>query len=74
MVGYSGVTDTAKIAHDDFSNPPLLLYMESPTPLVPIPTRHIAEGELKRLGGDVTTLISYGVAHSVDPFCGLAGT
>lgn len=36
-------------------------------PVVPIAALHMSESELKRLGVDVTTHISYGVGHSVDP-------
>lgn len=68
VVGYSGMlTGTADIAHDDFPKPPVLLVHGTADPVVPIAALHISEGELKRLGVDVTTHISYGVAHSVDP-------
>jgi len=34
---------------------------------VPIAALHMSESQLKRLGVEVETHISYGVAHSVDP-------
>ena len=68
VVGYSGMlTGTADIAHGDLPKPPVLLVHGTADPVVPIAALHMAEGELKRLGVDVTTHISYGVAHSVDP-------
>ncbi|WP_247594848.1 dienelactone hydrolase family protein [Sphingopyxis sp. PAMC25046] len=68
VVGYSGMlTSTADIAHDDFAKPPVLLVHGTADPVVPIAALHMAEGELRRLGVEVTTHISYGVAHSVEP-------
>lgn len=68
VVGYSGMlTATAGLGHADFSKPPVLLVHGTADPVVPIAALHMAESELKRLGVDVTTHISYGVAHSVDP-------
>ncbi len=68
VVGYSGMlTGTAEIDHTDFAKPPVLLVHGTADPVVPIAALHTAESELKRLGVPVTTHISYGVAHSVDP-------
>ena len=68
VVGYSGMlTGTADIAHSDLPKPPVLLVHGTADPVVPIAALHMAESELKRLGVGVTTHISYGVAHSVDP-------
>lgn len=68
VIGYSGMlTGAAELAHKDFSKPPVLLVHGTADPVVPIAALHTAESELKRLGVDVTTHISYGVAHSVDP-------
>lgn len=68
VVGYSGMlTGAAKLAHRDFPKPPVLLVHGTADPVVPIAALHMAESELKRLGVAVTTHISYGVAHSVDP-------
>lgn len=68
VVGYSGIlTGTAGLVHSDFSKPPVLLVHGTADPVVPIAALHMAESELKRLGVEVTTHISYGVPHSIDP-------
>lgn len=68
VVGYSGmITGSAGLALDDVSKPPVLLVHGTADPVVPVAALHMAESELKRLGVEVTTHISYGVAHSVDP-------
>lgn len=68
VVGYSGMlAGSAGLAHDDFSKPPVLLVHGTADPVVPIAALHMSESELKRLGVEVTTHISYGVAHGVDP-------
>lgn len=67
VVGYSGMlAGSAGLAHD-FSKPPVLLVHGTADPVVPVAALHMSESELKRLGVEVTTHISYGVAHSVDP-------
>lgn len=68
VVGYSGMlTGTAELAHKNFPKPPVLLVHGTADPVVPIAALHIAESELKHLGVEVTTHVSYGVAHTVDP-------
>ena len=68
VVGYSGMlTSTAELAHKDFVKPPVLLVHGSADPVVPVAALHMAESELKRLGVPVTTHVSFGVPHSVDP-------
>ncbi|WP_432769935.1 MAG: phospholipase [Sphingopyxis sp.] len=68
VVGYSGMlTGAAELAHRDISKPPVLLIHGTADPVVPIAALHMAESELKRLSVAVTTHISYGVAHNVDP-------
>lgn len=68
VVGYSGVfTGTVGLGHKDFAKPPVLLVHGTADQVVPIAALHMSESELKRLGIEVTTHISYGVAHSVDP-------
>lgn len=68
VVGYSGLlTSAAELAHRQFAKPPVLLVHGTADPVVPIAALHMSESELKRLGVDVTTHISHGVAHSVDP-------
>lgn len=68
VVGYSGMlTGTAELAHKDFPKPPVLLVHGTADPVVPIAALHKAENELNHLRVQVTTHISHGVAHSVDP-------
>lgn len=68
VVGYSGMlAGTMGLASDDLAKPPVLLVHGTADPVVPIAALHMSESELKRLGVEVTTHISYGVAHSVDP-------
>lgn len=68
VVGYSGMlTGTADLAHKDFPKPPVLLVHGTADPVVPIAALHIAESDLKHLGVEVATHVSYGVAHTVDP-------
>lgn len=68
IVGYSGMlTGTAGLANDDYSKPPVLLVHGTADPVVPIAALHMSESGLKRLGVEVTTHISHGIAHSVDP-------
>ncbi|WP_052129781.1 alpha/beta hydrolase [Sphingomonas sp. 35-24ZXX] len=68
VVGYSGMlTETTGLAHADLAKPPVLLVHGTADPVVPVAALHVAESELRRLGVDVTTHVSYGVAHSVDP-------
>ena len=68
VVGYSGMlTGTADLAHKDFAKPPVLLIHGTIDQVVPIAAMHRAESDLQRLGVEVTTHVSHGVAHSVDP-------
>ena len=68
VVGYSGMlTETTELAGKAFAKPPVLLVHGTADPVVPIAALHTAESELKRLGVNVTSHVSYGVAHSVDP-------
>lgn len=68
VVGYSGMlTATTGLAHSEIPKPPVLLVHGTADPVVPIAAMHMAESELKRLGVDVTTHISYGIPHTVDP-------
>lgn len=68
VVGYSGLfTGTVGLGQNDFAKPPVLLVHGTADPVVPIAALHMSESELKRVGVDVTTHISHGVAHSVDP-------
>lgn len=68
VIGYSGMlTGSAELARQGFSKPPVLLVHGTADPVVPIAALHMAESELKHIGVEVTTHISYGVAHSIDP-------
>ncbi|WP_330903006.1 alpha/beta hydrolase [Sphingopyxis jiangsuensis] len=68
VVGYSGMlAGTLGLGHGQLPKPPVLLVHGTADPVVPIAALHMSESELKRLGIDVTTHISNGVAHSVDP-------
>jgi len=68
VVGYSGMlAGTLGLGHDAFPRPPVLLVHGTADPVVPVAALHMSESQLKRLGVDVTTHISYGTAHSVDP-------
>lgn len=68
IVGYSGMlTATSDLTHKQFSKPPVLLVHGTADPIVPIAAMHQAESELRHLGVKVTTHVSHGVAHSVDP-------
>jgi phospholipase/carboxylesterase len=68
IVGYSGMlTGAASLASQIRSKPPVLLVHGSADPLVPVAALHEAEKELKRLDIAVTTHVSTGLGHSVDP-------
>lgn len=68
VVGYSGMlTGTTGLAQSELSKPPVLLVHGTADPVVPVAALHMAESELRRLGVEVTTHISYGVPHTVDP-------
>jgi phospholipase/carboxylesterase len=68
IVGYSGMlTGGAELRHEDITRPPVLLVHGSHDPVVPVAALHRAESELRRLGVAVTTHVSSGVGHSVDP-------
>jgi phospholipase/carboxylesterase len=68
IVGYSGLlTSIADLTHHPYAGPPVLLVHGTHDPVVPVAALHMAESELRRLGVDVTTHVSPGVAHGVDP-------
>jgi phospholipase/carboxylesterase len=68
IVGYSGMlTNAADLRHATGERPPVLLVHGSHDAVVPVAALHAAESELKRLGVDVATHVSTGLAHSVDP-------
>lgn len=68
IVGYSGMlTGGAQLKHEIKSKPPVLLVHGSHDSVVPVAALHAAESELGHLGIAVTTHISKGVDHTVDP-------
>jgi phospholipase/carboxylesterase len=68
VVGYSGMlAGSAGLEQDSFPKPPVLLIHGTADPVVPVAALHMSESQLKHLGVNVTTHLSYGVAHNVDP-------
>lgn len=68
VVGCSGMlAGTLGLVRGGFPKPPVLVVHGTADPVVPIAALHMSESELKRLDVYVTTHISYGVGHSVDP-------
>lgn len=68
IVGYSGMlTSTADIEPADLSKPPVLLVYGTADPVVPFAAQSMAESELIGLGLEVTSHVSHGVVHTVDP-------
>lgn len=68
IVGYSGMlTGTSDLPQGNYTKPPVLLVHGSADPVVSIAALQAAENGLKRFGAHMTTHISAGVAHSVDP-------
>ncbi|MBB4860160.1 phospholipase/carboxylesterase [Novosphingobium chloroacetimidivorans] len=68
IVGYSGMlTGTADLRHGQGAKPPVLLVHGSADPVVPVAALHAAESELRRLGVEVTSHVSPGIGHTVDP-------
>jgi phospholipase/carboxylesterase len=68
IVGYSGMlTGANELAHVPITKPPLLLVHGLADPVVPVAALHAAQSALVQLGIDVTTHVSNGVGHSVDP-------
>jgi phospholipase/carboxylesterase len=68
IVGYSGMlTGAAQLSNELRSKPSVLLVHGSADPVVPVAALHAAETELKQLGVTVTSHVSNGLGHSVDP-------
>ena len=68
ILGYSGMlTGAADLAHRRIARPPVLLIHGSADPIVPVGALHAAEQALRRAGVDVTTHVSPGLGHGVDP-------
>ena len=68
IVGYSGMlTGGAELKYEIQSRPPVLLVHGSHDAIVPVAALHTAEAELKCLEVEVTTHVSNGIDHTVDP-------
>lgn len=68
IVGYSGtLTGAPELSHQIVTKPPVLLIHGSADPVVPVAALHAAKSELQRLGLSVTTHVSPGLGHSIDP-------
>jgi phospholipase/carboxylesterase len=68
IVGYSGLLAAGPgLAGEVVTRPPVLLVHGSADPVVPVAALHASEAALKRIGLDVTTHVSPGVGHTVDP-------
>ena len=68
IIGYSGMlTGGHELSHLPITRPPVMLVHGSADPVVPVAALHAAKTELEHLGIDVTTHISLGVGHTVDP-------
>jgi phospholipase/carboxylesterase len=68
IVGYSGMlTGAPELSHRKITKPPVLLIHGSADPIVPVAALHAAKRDLEHLGLDVTTHVSSGLGHSVDP-------
>jgi phospholipase/carboxylesterase len=68
IVGYSGMlTGGVELKHEIQSRPPVLLVHGSDDAVVPVAALHKGEAELKHLEVKVTTHVSDGIEHTVDP-------
>lgn len=68
IVGYSGMlTGIDELRRAAITKPPVLLVHGTDDPMVPVSALYTAESELKHLGIAVSTHVSPGVGHSVDP-------
>ena len=68
IIGYSGMlTGAQSLSREIVSNPPVLLVHGAADPIVPVAALHAAKAALEHLGINVTSHISHGVGHSVDP-------
>jgi len=68
IVGYSGMlTGSHELARQPLTKPPVLLIHGSADPVVPVAALHAAKADLQKLGIEVTSHVSPGLGHSVDP-------
>lgn len=68
IIGYSGMlTGAPELSHAQITKPPVLLIHGSADSVVPVAALHSARRDLEHLGIKVTTHVSPGVGHTVDP-------
>lgn len=68
IVGYSGMlTGATELARHPITKPPVLLIHGSDDPIVPVAALHAAKTQLLKLGVQVSSHVSAGLGHSVDP-------
>lgn len=68
IVGYSGMlTGIADLNARTMNKPPVLLVHGSADPIVPVSALHTAKAQLEKIGVEVSTHVSPGLGHSVDP-------
>jgi phospholipase/carboxylesterase len=68
IVGYSGLlTGGEKLSQSAITKPPVLLVHDRDDPVVPFAALNAAETRLRELGLPVSTHISVGFGHRVDP-------
>lgn len=68
IVGYSGMlTGGRDLVRQIVTRPPVLLVHGSADRIVPVAALHDAEATLRRVGVEVSTHVSTGVGHTVDP-------
>jgi phospholipase/carboxylesterase len=67
IIGFSGMmADTASLARDPHTKPPVLLIHGDMDDMIPVAAYHEAKNELERLGFEVSGHVSAGLGHSVD--------
>jgi phospholipase/carboxylesterase len=68
IVGYSGLLAAGPgFAHEVANKPPVLLVHGSTDQVVPVAALHASEATLRAVGVPVTSHVSMGVGHTVDP-------
>lgn len=68
IVGYSGLLAAGPgLVSEVVTKPPVLLVHGSADPVVPVAALHASQAILNRIGVEVTTHVSTGVGHTVDP-------
>lgn len=68
IVGYSGMLTASDDLHiEKMAKPPVLLVHGASDPMIPVAALHAAETQLRHLGIEVSTHISTGLGHAIDP-------